>query len=231
MIPAAGLGTRFAGSNYRGPKEMLPLGNLPLIGHALAEAARGGFERAVIVVSSSKPQIGEYLESAVQPLPVVTTLQPSAKGIGDAVLRCWDGKTLGVLLPDDVVLETNHWVALFEAYKKDGAAALCVRHVPPETIGRFGIVEVEDDRVITLIEKPAPGSTASNLAIFGRYVVTDAVISGLRQPLRDGEVELTCGFAAAANDLPGVRAVTFEGPIFDCGTPLEYEKALRHFPS
>ena len=230
VIPAAGLGKRFAGERYGVPKELLPLGPLPLLGHALHEAARAGFARAVVVVSPAKRQIGEYLRSAVLPLPAVTTVQPTALGIGDAVLRCWDGKPVGVLLPDDVVLETNHWVRLIDAHMKDGAAALCVRPVPAETIGRFGIAEVEDDRVVTLIEKPGPGSTASNLAIFGRYVVTDAVISGLRQGVHDGEAELTFGFAVAAEDAPGVRAVKFEGRIFDCGTPSEYEKALREFP-
>jgi len=40
VIPAAGLGTRFSSQGLQIPKELLTLGDKPLLGHALAEAAR-----------------------------------------------------------------------------------------------------------------------------------------------------------------------------------------------
>jgi UTP--glucose-1-phosphate uridylyltransferase len=229
IIPAAGLGTRFASKGFDTPKELLPLGGKPLIAHALAEAARAGFAGAIVVLSPAKPQLREYLAGSTLPLPVEIVIQAKAKGIGDAVLQAWPGEPAGVLLPDDVVLETGHWRDLIDLHGHDGAATLCVRPVPIETTSRFGVAECDRNRVLRLVEKPPPGTSKSNLAIFGRYVVTEAVVGGLGVGPGAGEAELTSGFAAAIDTPSGVRAVLFEGEIYDCGTPDEYASSLGRF--
>jgi UTP--glucose-1-phosphate uridylyltransferase len=81
-----------------------------------------------------------------------------------------------------------------------------------------------------LVEKPPEGAATSNLAIFGRYLVTEQVIAGLRQRGAPGELELTYGFEAAIKTPPGVRVVHFSGEIFDCGTPANYSLSLDRFP-
>jgi len=231
IIPAAGSGKRFAAVGVTSPKELLLLGGKSLIAHALAEAKRAGFDSAVVVVSPAKDSLVRYLSENETPLPVETIIQPQPRGIGDAVLRCWDGEAMGVLLPDDVVLGTQHWTDLVDTHRRSGAAALCVRVVPIETASRFGIVERDGDRVIGLVEKPAPGTNTSNLAIFGRYVVTAPVIAGLKALRTEGEVELTYGFAAAIDTRQGVRAVLFEGEFYDCGTPADYASSLSKYAS
>lgn len=228
-IPAAGRGSRFAAQHLSMPKELLPLGGVPVLGHALNESARAGFEAAVVIVSPAKTQIRHYLATSPLPLPVEVVEQPEPRGIGDAVLRCWAGEPLAVLLPDDVVLETVHWERLRETNDRDGAAGLCVRPVPPESIGRFGIAECEGDRVVALFEKPTPSVTRSNLAIFGRYVITEPVIQGLEKNRSGGELELTYGLQAAIDSPAGVIAVPFEGEIYDCGTPSDYGHAAARF--
>jgi UTP--glucose-1-phosphate uridylyltransferase len=200
-----------------------------VIGHALAEAARAGFEGAIVVVSPRKPQLQQFLSSQGLPIPVEIVEQPEALGIGDAVLRSWQNRPAGVLLPDDVILETRHWHDLKILHEADGAATLCVRRVPIEMTSRFGIVECDQDRVARLVEKPPAGTTTSNLAVLGRYIVTEAVLSGLRAPGATGEVELTYGLAAAIATPPGVRVVNFGGEIYDCGTPAEYASSLTRF--
>jgi UTP-glucose-1-phosphate uridylyltransferase len=230
IIPAAGLGKRFVDAGITSPKELLLLGGQPLIGHALAEAARAGFDRAVIVLSPAKASLREYLINAAgHPLPVDIVVQPQPLGIGDAVLRCWQDEPVGVLLPDDVVLETAHWSELIGMNRNSGAATLCVRYVPVEMTTRFGVVECDGDRVVRLVEKPPVGTSSSNLVIFGRYVITAAVMAGLKAQKRSAELELTYGFAAAVGTPPGVRIVPFPGPIFDCGTPVEYASSVARF--
>jgi len=230
VIPAAGLGKRFAGAGFDVPKELLPLGGRPVIGHALWEAARAGFEAAIVVLSLRKPGLRKFLSENRTPLPVEFIIQPEALGIGDAVLRCWSGKALGVLLPDDVVLGVQHWSKLNELHREEGSACLCVREVPLAQTSRFGIAECVGDRVVGLVEKPKPGESSSNLAIFGRYIVTQPVVDGLRGLPLKGEIELTDGFAAALPFRPGIRAHHFEGDIFDCGTPEAYARSTARFP-
>src|ERR1700737_467290 len=139
IIPAAGLGTRFAPMQLSIPKELLPLGGSPLIGHALAEAARAGFESAIVVVSPTKHQLRDYLAQSGHPIPIEILTQPLPMGIGDAVLLGWRDEPVGVLLPDDVVLETAHWRDLIARHQEDGAAALCVRPGPREERRRIGV--------------------------------------------------------------------------------------------
>jgi UTP--glucose-1-phosphate uridylyltransferase len=244
VIPAAGLGTRFAPLSQVVPKELLPLGDRPLIHHALDEAARAGFDQAAIVVSPAKPEIRRYFAIEGEPAAVANRLhlrfieQPEPAGLGDAVLRAtWlvSVTAVAVLLPDDVVLSADHWRRLLAVHKSSGAAALCVRSVEWEETHRFGIAVCEPEgdhlRVHELVEKPPSGSAASNLSIFGRYIVTGAVLEALSKlsAATRGELQLTDGFAAAIDSPAGVVAVEFSDEIYDCGTPDEYARSVGRF--
>jgi UTP--glucose-1-phosphate uridylyltransferase len=229
IIPAAGLGSRFSGHGFGVPKELLKLGGKPVIAHALDEAARSGFEGAVVVLSPAKWQVNEFLADCELPLPVEIVIQPQPSGVGAAVVLAWPGEPAGVLLPDDVVLEGQHWNDLVRLHHATGAATLCVRRVPIETTGRFGIADCIGDRVIRLTEKPPSGTSASNLAIFGRYVVTEGVVAALDASQVSGELELTFGYSAVLKTSPGVRAVRFDGEVYDCGTPDEYVSSMARF--
>src|SRR5207247_11039435 len=64
VIPSAGLGSRFLPLTRAVPKELLLLGEWPLIHHALLEAEGGGFESAVVVISPRKQAIRTYFDPA-----------------------------------------------------------------------------------------------------------------------------------------------------------------------
>ncbi|TMD84670.1 MAG: hypothetical protein E6I74_02255 [Chloroflexi bacterium] len=57
VIPSAGLGSRFLPLTRAVPKELLLLGEWPLIPHALLEAEGAGFESAIVVISPMKQAI------------------------------------------------------------------------------------------------------------------------------------------------------------------------------
>jgi UTP--glucose-1-phosphate uridylyltransferase len=238
VIPAGGLGTRFAPLSRFVPKELFLLGDRPLIHHALDEAASSGFETAVVVVSPAKIALRRYLQEVTTPLQVEVVDQPEAAGPGDAVLRALarTSPPFGVLLPDDVILGREHWSELLRGHEATGAALLTLRRVPAELAHRFGIAACSPEgewlRVENLVEKPAPGTVPSDLAVLGRYVVTQAVVAALEgaRARSGGELELTQGFAAAISCPPGVLAVQFDGEFFDCGTPLDYRRSAARFP-
>jgi UTP--glucose-1-phosphate uridylyltransferase len=224
VIPAAGRGSRFGIGDGRILKEMLPLGGKPLIHHAIEEAARAGAEEVVIVIAPWKEAIRAYLAQIISPVPIRLAIQEEPAGVGDAVARAGVTPPFGVLLPDDVIITAEPWPSLI-ARSAEGAAALCVREVPDTERHRFGIATVAAGMVVDLIEKPPPGTISSNLAIFGRYVVNEAVLAAIGGRSGTGEVEITEAFRATCSTPPGVAAVRYEGRIFDCGTPEAYRDA------
>ena len=170
VIPAAGAGMRFLPVSHVVPKELLPLGTRPLIHHALDEAERAGFDRAIVVLSRAKTAIRAYFEPAsaletslrdgghaaavrlvqearaiARRLSVTFLEQPGQLGLGDAVLRCRPiaGDRFAVLLPDDVITTTAHWTDLLDAHAETGAACFSVRPVPADQVQRFGIAVCE----------------------------------------------------------------------------------------
>jgi UTP--glucose-1-phosphate uridylyltransferase len=239
VVPAAGLGMRLrplTGGSLS--KEMLPLGGRPLIWHALREAASAGFESAIVVVSPGKEKLVSYLFSGDLPVPIALVTQPSPAGVGDAVLLAASvaGVPFGVLTPDDVTHSRVHWPRLQRAHAVlGGAAAICLRRVQPSTAHRFGIAachaEGEFLRISGLVEKPLAGTAPSNLAIFGRYIVTRPVLDAL-EVLRgsvSGELELTDGLAAVVSSSPGVVGVPFRGRFYDNGTAAAYTSSVAEY--
>jgi UTP--glucose-1-phosphate uridylyltransferase len=236
VIPAAGLGTRFL---PRFPKEALPLGGRPLLAHALHEAAGGAFERALVVLSEAKTALIPMLQTwAEGGLAVEHAIQRRPRGPGDAILEVAGrlrGAVFGVLFPDDVVTGVRHWFRLRDLQARTGAASILVRPVPAGDVARFGIARCEKEdghlRVRALVEKPAVGSIDSNLAIFGRYLIDRRTLHALQSADGDGELQLTAGLDAVARADPGVVAAVFDGEIYDCGTPAEYERSIERFPN
>ncbi|MBV9100431.1 MAG: NTP transferase domain-containing protein [Candidatus Dormibacteraeota bacterium] len=168
-------------------------------------------------------------------------VEKETRGPGEAVLlaqRFTGADVMGVLLPDDVVPSSGHWDELRALQAATGAGILSVRSFPPDDAGRFGVAvcerEAQHMRVRRLAEKPAWGSLESAYRIFGRYVVTSPVLDALEAQLRHadhGEVQLTDGYAACLDTAPGIAAVEFEADFYDCGTPVEYAKALARYAS
>ena len=103
--------------------------------------------------------------------------------------------------------------------------------VSKRDIAMYGCIEPEsfqDDlvRILSIIEKPAPGEAPSNLAAIGRYVFTPEIFAALRRttPGRGGEIQLTDAINLLAQE-QAVYAYRFEGGRFDVGNPLDFLKA------
>lgn len=108
VIPAAGFGTRMEPLTTVLPKEMFPLGRLPMIEHTIIELKRSGIKKICVVIRKGKEVIEEYLKGRkYKEIEVYFAYQRKPLGIGDALRRAKDfiGKNLFVMaLPDQMVL-------------------------------------------------------------------------------------------------------------------------------
>ncbi|MHA1797146.1 MAG: UTP--glucose-1-phosphate uridylyltransferase [Candidatus Helarchaeota archaeon] len=63
VIPAAGMGTRLLPATKSHPKEMMPVGNKPVIQYVVEEAASAGIKQILIITGSKKRSIEDHFDS------------------------------------------------------------------------------------------------------------------------------------------------------------------------
>ncbi|WP_175414190.1 UTP--glucose-1-phosphate uridylyltransferase GalU [Agrococcus sp. SGAir0287] len=151
-------------------------------------------------------------------------------GLGHAVLRARShvgGQSFAVLLGDDIIdAATPLLQRMLEVHAIHGMSVVALMEVEPDQAHRYGVATVEatdaEDvvRVRGLVEKPAPGTAPSNLAVIGRYVLRPEIFDVLEdtQPGVGGEIQLTDALrVAAADEAHGLLGVVFRGRRFDTG--------------
>ncbi len=162
--------------------------------------------------------------------------QAEALGLGHAVLCAKPvvgHEPFVVLLADDLIKGDGQGVVaqMADMYERYGCSILCVEEVPWDETNKYGIVETEKGpngelRVTSIVEKPAPQETKSNLAVVGRYLLTPRIFAKLETTGRGkgGEIQLTDAISALLQDEP-VIAYPFRGKRYDCGSKLGYLQA------
>jgi UTP--glucose-1-phosphate uridylyltransferase len=165
--------------------------------------------------------------------------QKEQLGLGHAVLVAKElvgHEPFAVILSDDVVVGGPPCIGqLIDAYEQTHGSVVAVMEVPPEDTQRYGVIDPAPDvdtgdprlfRVRGVVEKPAPGTAPSNLAIIGRYVLTPKIFDKLEQTSHGsgGEIQLTDAIEALMTE-QDVYAYAFEGVRYDAGTTMGWLKA------
>ena len=187
-------------------------------------------ELVELLRARGKDQYADLVEK-VGAYNVSYVYQDEALGLGHAV-RCAAEKTgdepfyvlLGdVLVPDNQMLPRMQEVS--DAH--GGASVIAVMPVPDDQVSRFGViagaaVEGEDDvwKVDALVEKPALEDAPSNLAVFGRYLLSARVMELLAdvRPGVGGEIQLTDALDAVLREEEMYALVIDPADGFDTGT-------------
>lgn len=174
VFPVAGLGTRFLPATKAIPKEMLVVGDRPLIQHAIEEAKSAGIERFIFVTSQGKTAIEDHFDVNVvleetlgsrgkknelenlrslslNPGEAIFIRQQRPLGLGHAVwcARHLIGEeTFALLLADDMIVggEAPCIKEMIEAYDQSGHGNYAaVMDVPLDQVSRYGILDIEND--------------------------------------------------------------------------------------
>ncbi len=165
--------------------------------------------------------------------------QKEPKGLGHAVwcARNFIGdEPFAVLLGDDIVQsDTPCLRQLIDQYDETLSSVIGVQTVGDNETHRYGIIDpsTKEDRryqVKNFVEKPAPGTAPSNLAIMGRYVLTPEIFMFLenQQTGAGGEIQLTDAIQKL-NEIQRVFAYDFEGERYDVGEKFGFVKTIIEF--
>ena len=174
ILPVAGLGTRFLPWTKVVPKELLPIGNVPIIAKVVDECLDAGITDICFVINKGKEAIPEYfysnpaLEHELEKRGKIEHLEHLKKydeadfhvvyqdeqhGDGHAILQAadWvDGDHTAVLFADDIFhgehSGLSQLIDAHEALSDDERGALvALENLPEHLLNQKGIVEVESD--------------------------------------------------------------------------------------
>ena len=258
IILAAGYGTRFLPATKIVPKEMLPILDMPIITLIVEEFIRSGITTIMIVISRRKRLIEDYFDHELEleallrqqkntallariappPVRLEFVRQRTMSGTGHALLQATSfvaGEPVVVAYPDDVHIGDPPLSAqLIETWRTSGCAVLATVSDPPD-LQRYGVVRLAEDgeRVVAIVEKPAPGSEPSREASIGRFLYPprffDHLRSGWEQHLQRHGQEREYYHTYALECLIAEGQVVrrrLQGQRLDVGEPTGYLRSI-----
>jgi glucose-1-phosphate thymidylyltransferase len=229
LVLAGGTGTRLRPMTYTSAKQLLPVGNKPVLFYGLEAIRDAGIIDVGIVVGDTAPAI----QSAVGDgrnfgLNVTYIRQEAPLGLAHTVLIARD-----FLADDDFVmyLGDNFIVGGITGLVEDFRASRPDAQIMLATVSdprQFGVAEFDDTgQVIGLEEKPE--RPKSDLALAGVYLFTPAIHQSvdLLQPSRRGELEITEAIEWLIRSGRKVAATRVSGYWKDTGTVADLLEANR----
>lgn len=219
VILAAGKGTRLYPVTRVIPKPLLPLANRPTLAYAFEQLTDAGIQEVALVVGENEAAMREALgDGAAFGVRLTYVRQPEPKGLAHAVsfAEAFVGGDDFVLYLGDAIYG-QPMKPFVEQFRASGAANLnLVKAVDDPR--RFGVANVQDGRIVKLVEKPA--EPESNLAMAGLYVFGPQIWEVLPHlaPSDRGEYEITDAIQMLIDRGETVVAGIYDGEWFDTGT-------------
>ncbi len=257
VIAVAGSGTRFLPATKAQPKEMLPIVDKPIVQYVVEEMVASGIENIILVTKWDKKTLEDHfdrsleLEHALEASGKLKLLkdvqrisemanfiyvrQKGPYGNGTPVLSAAHllrDEPFVFAWGDDLVLsKTPFTKKLIENYQTHGAPVIGVQKVPKAHVDRYGIVKLKRGtrEMEEVIEKPQVDKAPSQLAQFGRMILTPAIVQILKETKLGKGGELWVTDAISEYVRQGNRFMVEEvedGEWLTTGDPLNYLKAV-----
>jgi UTP--glucose-1-phosphate uridylyltransferase len=244
IITDAGFASRYLPIAKTVPKAMLPFGNRPIMQLVVEECVEAGLREIIIVATpEGKPIYEDYFNNAVNHVRKQLVAQGKSKrydevrhvldfpkiriitqdpalpyGNGSPIVSARDyiadDEAFIVLYSDDVVFGASDAKTLVDAFneKPDAKAIIMAQEVDHSVVDKYGI-----------IEKPSVDQAPTNLASYGRYLLTPEVFEYLKPNMTSLDDELWTVDAITKMAAHGnVYVETTKGQWRTTGDPKNY---------
>lgn len=254
VIAAAGSGTRMLPVTLGYPKELLPIINKPAIHLIIEEFIDSGLNKIIIITGdnpeplkrtydpSTAPSRGQFklLDEFIDKLSNVEIImmpQSGPYGNGTPLLvarkEIPDDQGFVYAYGDDLIKSRTPFTRkLIEKHNQTAALVVGTQRVAWEDVVRYGIAQLKDGsehELDDVIEKPSREEARSNLAMFGRFLLSADVIRILTEIPRGKDGELWLTDAVREYIRRGGRVVAEsvdDGEWLTIGDPVNYLKTL-----
>ena len=260
VIAVAGSGTRLLPATKSQPKEMLPLIDTPIIQYLVEELVEAGIKDIIMVTRWDKKPLEDHFDRSFelehslektgkhQLLKEVRRISSMANfvyirqkgpyGNGTPILSVssliHDAPFVFAFGDDLVKSKVSFTKQLLDEYRTNKCPVIGVQKVPKSEVNRYGIAKLKKGTrdIEDIVEKPSVKEAPSQLAQFGRMILTREVVDILCDtPLGKGN-ELWVTDALRTHLKRGGRIIAKEienGTWYTTGDPLNYLKATVEY--
>lgn len=197
VIIVAWLGTRMLPITKTIPKELLPVGNKPVIQYIVEDLVQAGIQDIIMVTSAHKTALEQYFQDApyledllarhgkqdlLDAINKPKTMarytfvrQEQQLGTAHALLQAKhlldDGEPFIVVF-GDMVFPPMMYEGMIMKYKETWWIVMAANHVPREEVYKYGVMALDGDRITSIVEKPSVQDAPSTLIWNGVVLLT-----------------------------------------------------------
>ena len=229
LILSGGSGTRLRPITHTYAKQLVPVANKPVLFYGIEALVEAGVTEIGIIIA---PQTGDEVREAVGDgsafgANVTYIEQEKPAGLAHAVLTAEEflgGCHFIMYLGDNLLRDGVP--GLVQRFREESPDAMILL-TKVDDPSAFGVAELEDGRVVGLVEKPE--NPPSDMALVGVYLFSPAILEAARQlePSDRGELEITEAIQALIDDGHEVRSEVVNGWWKDTGQLADMLEANR----
>lgn len=194
LILSGGKGTRLRPLTFTQAKQLVPVANKPVLFYGIEALLGAGIREIGIIVGDTKSEIREAVGGGERwggDVRITYIEQPEPLGLAHAVLIAEEflGREPFVMYLGDNILKSGI-VSLVDSFRERKPNALILL-TPVPNPQMFGVAELENGKVVRLVEKPR--EPKSNLALVGVYMFDSHIFEAARaiKPSWRNELEIT----------------------------------------
>jgi UDP-N-acetylglucosamine diphosphorylase / glucose-1-phosphate thymidylyltransferase / UDP-N-acetylgalactosamine diphosphorylase / glucosamine-1-phosphate N-acetyltransferase / galactosamine-1-phosphate N-acetyltransferase len=232
IILTAGEGTRMRPLTITKPKTMLQIGGKPILQYNIESLRDAGVDDITLVVGYHEEIIKDHFKDGTEMgIKINYVTQEKRLGTAHAIGSAREYvQGQFITLNGDIIVDPSLITELINGYREENARSMLVL-TEVDDPSSFGVVELDGNKIVKIVEKPKKEEAPSNLINAGIYLFDDQIFDAIDQTVKSerGEYEITDSLQLQMNNDENVVGLRSENKWIDIGRPWELLDVNEHF--